>query len=196
MKVVFFIQSSTVNLQNYTIKDIPGSSGRLDVISRAILAALFSDGKIEKNIMIWVFLENYGTFIFSSKVFKDDNFPKNEILLSDYFVKNILNTTVKQPNPLEKVERKDLDVFDALKRFIKKNYQVFILHEDGQDFYPIFKKFNHKSNLLFIIGNQNDELITSKDLNCFNLTRISLGSQSYLASSVIRLIKLNLKLLI
>jgi len=194
MRVAFFIQSSTVNIGNYTIKDIPGSSGRLDVISRAILAAMIGDDGLEKNVEIWVFLKNYGNFLFYSNIFDDKTFPKSEILFSDYFVKYILN--IKQSNPLERVEKKELDIFDALERFINKNYQVFILHEDGQDFYPFFKKFNHKSSLLFIIGNQIGEMITSEDLKSFDFTRISLGSKSYLASSVIRLIKLNLRLLI
>lgn len=194
MKVSYFIRSSTVNLERYTIKDIAGSSGRLDVISRTILAALFDDGEFEKNVSIWVFLEKYGTFVFDSKVFDIESFPKNEILFSDFFVKFIIDNT--QPNPLEMIKRKKLDVFDALESFINQNYQVFILQEDGQDFYPFFKKFSRKSNLLFIIGNQIGDLISSKELNRFNLTRISLGTQSYLASSVVRLINLNLKLII
>ncbi|TFF63532.1 MAG: tRNA (pseudouridine(54)-N(1))-methyltransferase TrmY, partial [Promethearchaeota archaeon] len=39
-KLIFFIKSESVNLKNYTIKDIPGSSGRLDVISRCLLSGL------------------------------------------------------------------------------------------------------------------------------------------------------------
>jgi len=194
MRIVFFIKSSTINLEKYTIKDIPGSSGRLDVISRSVLAALLGERGFEKNVEIWVFLDNYGTFMFNSNNLNYENFPKNEILLSDYFVNYILN--FKQPNPLEMVERTELDIFNALERFISQNFQVFILQEEGQDFYSFFNNFNHKSNLLFIIGNQTGEMISSEDLMRFNFTRISLGSQSYLASSVIRLIKLNLRLII
>ncbi|TFG17628.1 MAG: hypothetical protein EU531_02685 [Promethearchaeota archaeon] len=194
MKIVFFIQSSTVILENYTIKDIPGSSGRLDVISRSILAAMLGENGLDINIEVWVFLENYGTFIFNSNDFNDDYFPKNEILLSDYFVKYIRN--MREPNPLKTVKCVNMNIFKALQNFINLNFQIFILDEDGQDFYPFFKNFNHNDNLLFIIGNQIGEIITSEDLTHFNFKRISLGSQSYLASSVIRLIKLNLRLII
>ncbi len=48
MNLIFFIKSATVDLKNYTIKDIPGSSGRLDVISRCILAAILSNNNFEK----------------------------------------------------------------------------------------------------------------------------------------------------
>ena len=193
MRIAFFIKSSTVNLENYTIKDIPGSSGRLDVISRAILAALLGEGVLEEKVTIWVFLEKYGVFTFNSKDFNNENFPRNEISLTDYFVKYINNSTLL--NPLEMIKRKELDIYNALEGFIAQNYQVFILQEDGQDFYSLFKSFNHKSKLLFIIGNQTGEIITSEDIDRYNLTRISLGSQSYLASTVVRLIKLNLKLI-
>jgi len=194
MKIVFFIQSSTVFLENYTIKDIPGSSGRLDVISRSILAAMLGDNGLDTNVEVWVFLENYGTFIFNSNDFNDDYFPKNEISLSDYFVKYIRN--MREPNPLKMVKGVSMNIFKALQIFIKLNFQIFVLDEDGQDFYSFFENFNHNDNLLFIIGNQIGEMITSEDLTHFNFKRISLGSQSYLASSVIRLIKLNLRLII
>ncbi len=64
MNLTFFIQSSTVNLNKFSIKDLPGSSGRFDVISRCVLAALLNGNEIEKNVQIWVFLNDYGTFVF------------------------------------------------------------------------------------------------------------------------------------
>ncbi|MFW9896782.1 MAG: hypothetical protein ACFFD7_13335, partial [Candidatus Thorarchaeota archaeon] len=85
MNLYFFIRSQTINLDNYTIRDIPGSSGRLDVISRCILAALLGKEGFERNIGIWVFLDNYGTYIFNSNL-NYEIFPKNELLLTDHFV--------------------------------------------------------------------------------------------------------------
>ncbi|MEJ2294325.1 MAG: hypothetical protein P8Y23_06100 [Candidatus Lokiarchaeota archaeon] len=197
MKIIFFIQSSTVNLRNYTIKNIPGSSGRLDVISRIILASMLRGNKLEKDVEIWVFLDNYGTFVFFSNDFNEESFPKNEIALSDYFVKFILK---KQDhfnnNPLRNVKLVNTDIFNALKYYFDLNYQIFEMDENGQDYYPIFNELDQNSNLLFIIGNQTGEMINSEELINYKIRRISLGIQSYLASSVIRLIKLNLRLLI
>ena len=89
MNLSFFIKSGTVEISRYSIKDIPGSSGRLDVISRCILSALTLRNKLEKNIQLLIFLDKYGTFIFNSDLFNDELFPKNEILLSDFFVEYI-----------------------------------------------------------------------------------------------------------
>ena len=197
MKTIFFIKSSTVNLENYNIKDIQGTSGRLDVISRCVLSALTNDNKLEKNIQIWAFLDKYGTFVFDSNTFNNDTFPKNEILLTDYFVDFIKKGDKKYTvNPLDSIKCSNLDIFEAIKKFIKKKYQIFVLNESGVGFSKIFMDMSPKRNLLFIVGDQSGELINSKELKELKLTNLSLGNRSYLASSTIRLIKLNLNLLI
>jgi tRNA (pseudouridine54-N1)-methyltransferase len=199
MNLVFFIKSATVDIRRYTIKDIPGSSGRLDVISRCILSALTIDTNLEENIQIWVFLDKYGTFVFDSVLFNDESFPKNEILLTDFFVEFIKKTKKgeKYPEtPLDSIKYSKLDVFDAIKNFVEKKYKVFALNENGKDFKEVFEELSSKDNLLFILGDQSGDLLNDNELKKLNLVDISLGNRSYLASSTIRLIKMNLQLLI
>ncbi len=197
MALIFFIKSSTVDIRNYYIKDIQGTSGRLDVVSRCVLSAITNDNKLEKNIQIWAFLDKYGTFVFNSNTFNNDTFPKNEILLTDYFVDFIKKGDKKYTvNPLDSIKCSNLDIFEAIKKFIKKKYQIFVLNESGVGFSKIFMDMSPKRNLLFIVGDQSGELINSKELKELKLTNLSLGNRSYLASSTIRLIKLNLSLLI
>ena len=78
MTIIFFIKSKTVNIDKYNIKDIPGSSGRLDVISRCILSAILNNNDFERKTQIWVFLDLYSTFIFNPESFDYKIFPKNE----------------------------------------------------------------------------------------------------------------------
>ena len=199
MNLIFFIKSSTANIGRYTIKDIPGSSGRLDVISRCILSALTIDTNLEKNIQIWIFLDKYGTFVFDSDLFNDESFPKNEILLTDFFVKFIKKTKKEEKHPetpLDSIIYKKLDIFDAVKNFVEKKYNVYVLNEDGMDFKEVFEELSSKDNLLFILGDQSGDLLNDKELKKLNLVEISLGNRSYLASSTIRLIKINLQLLV
>ena len=47
-----------------------------------------------------------------------------------------------------------------------------------------------KEKIVFIIGSQEDEYLNSNEILALQIPTISLGSQSYLASSVIRLLKL------
>ena len=199
MNLVFFIKSSTVTISKYNIKDIPGTSGRLDVISRCILSAILNGNDLEKNVQIWIFLEKYGTFVFDSDLFTNESFPKNEILLTDFFVEFIKKTKKgeKYPEtPLDSIKYSKLDIFDAIKNFVKKKYRIFVLNENGIDFRMVFEEMNSKDNLLFILGDQSGDLLNNKELKKFNLVNLSLGSRSYLASSTIRLIKMNLQLLV
>ena len=96
MILTFLIKSSTVSLTNYTIKDIPGSSGRLDVISRCILAALLNKDSFDLRINIWVFLDNYGTLVFDPHAFDYNTFPKNELRFSDCLVDLLLKKKKKE----------------------------------------------------------------------------------------------------
>jgi len=196
MNLIFFIKSATVNLKNYTIKDIPGSSGRLDVISRCILAAILSNNNFEKKVEIWVFLDNYGTYIFNPESLDYTNFPKNELLLTDYFVNFLQKLKAKEKlnqNPLNSIKISKLSIIEAIKKSQQMNYCIFVLKEDGKDFFKLKNIIQEKDNVIFIIGSQEGKFINSKELQALNLPYLSLGTQSYLASSVIRLIKLLLK---
>ncbi|MFX0018632.1 MAG: hypothetical protein ACFFAK_09255 [Promethearchaeota archaeon] len=199
MGILFFIKSSSVDITNYTIKEIPGSSGRLDVISRCILAALLNQNGFNNNIQIWVFLEKYGTFIFDPKSLDEGIFPKNEILLTEYFVDLIQNRTGQlkySNNPLKGIKYINQDIFITLKVYKEKKYSIYVLDESGQDFFKYLKEILSQEYIIFVIGSQTGEILKSIELIELNLPSLSLGTQSYLASSVIRLIRLNLKLLI
>ena len=189
MNLIFFIKSTTVNLNGYTIKDIPGSSGRLDVISRCILAALLNKNGFEKGVEIWIFLDNFGTFVFSPHLLDYENFPKNELLLTDHFVKFLRLSSKK--NPLKSIKTSHLTMIEAIKKFHDLNYSVFILKEEGVPFLNLINKFR-EGKTVFIIGSQEDEFLNSKELLELSLQTVSIGTQSYLASSVIRLLKLHI----
>ena len=195
MKLIFFIKSETVDISNYTIKNIPGSSGRLDVISRCILAALLNQEGFEKKVEIWVFLKDYGTFIFNPDDLQYQNFPKNELMLSDYFV-SFLHTLESEEklynNPLNSIKISEMSMTKAIENYKKKNICIFVLKEAGKDFLKLKSKLPTNKDVLFIIGSQEDKFLSSSELLQLNLPSISIGNQSYLASSVIRLLKLHM----
>jgi len=195
MSIIFFIKSASIDISKYTIKDLPGSSGRLDVISRCILAALLNKDKFERNVQIWIFLEKYGTYIFDSERLEYITFPKNELLLADYLVDLIQGGDSKnklKENPLNSVQISKIDIFDALKQFKELNYIILVLNEKGEDFFKYINELHFKGDIIFVIGSQSGEFICSKELLAMEFPNISLGTQSYLASSIIRLIKLYL----
>lgn len=198
INLIFFIKSPTVNLDNYTIKDIPGSSGRLDVISRCLLAAILSEGDFELKVQMWVFLDNYGTFIFNPEFLEYEIFPKNELLFTDYFVDLMQKYPINEDqhlNPLNSIRGSKMSITEAIKHFKKLDYNLYILCEQGKDFFKLLNHIREKEKIVFIIGSQEDEFLNSKELLALKIPTISIGNQSYLASSVIRLLKLHILLL-
>jgi tRNA pseudouridine-54 N-methylase len=154
---------------------------------------------LEKGVQIWVFLDKYGTYIFNSDLFKDEYFPKNEILLTDSIVEVIKKTKkVEQysKNPLNAVKLSNVSIFEAIRNLVRKNYKAYVLDENGTDFRSIFSGLSSKDKLLFILGDQSGDLLNNQELKKLNLTNLSFGNRSYLASSTIRLIKMNLQLFI
>lgn len=195
MKIIFFIKSATVILNNYTIKDIPGSSGRLDVISRCILSAILGKESFEKNIQIWIFLDRYGTFIFNPEFLEYEIFPKNELLFTDYFVDLMQKYPINEDqhlNPLNSISSSKMSITEAIKHFTKLDYNIYVLCEQGKDFFKLLSNIKENENIVFILGSQEDKFLNSKELLAFKIPTISIGNQSYLASSVIRLLKLHL----
>lgn len=191
MTIIFIIHSETATLEHSTIKDLPGSSGRMDVLCRCILAALYRNSEFEENVQIWVFIDNYGTFIFNSEKL-NVNFPKNELLLAKYFIDCIMheNNNKIKDNPLNPIETTSVSIFRAIEEFIENGFAVITLNEDGEDFANYFAKNHRNQDYVFIIGDQTGDFMNKKELIGLNLTNLSLGKQSYLASSVIRLIKM------
>ena len=195
MTIIFLIYSTTVDICNYTIKDIPGSSGRLDVISRCILAALLGDNEFDKNIQVWVVLDKLGSYIFDSNGLDYETFPKNELMFTDYFVDLIRNRNSKNKldyNPLRLVSTSEKGVIEVLKELLKLNYKAYILHEKGNDFFSNLNRIVLEKEVIFIVGNQSGDIMNLEEVLAMDLTNLSLGNRLYLASSVIRLIKLNL----
>jgi len=184
-----------VDISNYNIKDLTGTTGRLDVIIRCILAALFNDDGFEKDLQIWVFLDNYGTYIFNTDLLDYNNFHKNELMLADYFVDLIQKKEQRLSvinNPLSSVKILKTDILDSLVQFQKLKYSIYVLMEGGEDFFNYLQEIQLKENVLFVVGSQIGDFINSRELLSMKFPEISLGTQSYLASSVIRLIKLYL----
>lgn len=188
------MKSDTINLDNYTIKDIPGSSGRLDVISRCILSALLNKDKFDNNILFMIFFKKYGTYIFNTVELNYSIFPKDELLLSDYIYKliKISGTNKNQQNPLNSIKKESISLIGCLKKLQEQGKNVFLLKESGCSFTKLLDKIKLKKELFLIIGNQSEDFIRSLEFLKLNIPEISLGTKSLLASTVIRLVKLKL----
>jgi len=191
-EIIFLIKSSTVDLKRYTIKDVQASSKRLDVIARCIISALIDKDKFHVNHEALVFLDKYGGFKFDPKKLNYNTFPKNELLVCDYFVK-LIRGEDKEKNPLKQVETLSKGPVETIQALIKDGYEAFVLSEKGEPFKARLNDISKNEKLLFIVGSQTGEFVSSDAIKELCLTNISLGKKSYLASQVIRLIKIKLR---
>jgi tRNA (pseudouridine54-N1)-methyltransferase len=192
--IIFLIKSDTINISDYTIKDVPGSTGRLDVIARCILASILINNELDNNVKIYIFLNGLGNFLFDPEYLKKEDFPRNELLLSDLLVKAIQNnkSNIKDDSYTSQgVKIITKNIFEVIEQFQGEDFQCYILSKEGTDIFKIKERFNPEKNFLFIIGNQSGDFLKSPLLEEKNLPKISLGSKLYLASSCIRLLKLN-----
>jgi tRNA (pseudouridine54-N1)-methyltransferase len=192
------MKSDTVNLDHFVIKDIPGSSGRLDVIARCILAALLNGDKFQENHRIIIFLKKYGTLIFNPQELQYAIFPKDEILLCDYIYKLLKskNNNIKLgENPLAFVKRSTISMNTYLHKLLDQKKPVYLLKESGVPFSKVLWKDKQPQELYLIVGNQSEDFINSFEFLDLNIPKIRLGTRSLLASTSIRLIGLKLKLL-
>ncbi|TXT67087.1 MAG: hypothetical protein BAJALOKI1v1_190030 [Promethearchaeota archaeon] len=198
MKTTFLMKSDSVDLEQYTIKDIPGSSGRLDVLARSILSALLCEGQFDINSKLIIFLARYGTFKLDPRFLDYSKFPKNEILLSDSLCKLLKSEDIHNihSNPLNGIKKLDLSFISFIKKLrIKGSPFLFILKESGILFSQMLKEQRLMDEIYLIIGNQSEDFINSEEFLHFNIPEISLGSKSLLASTTIRLLKLKMALL-
>ena len=146
-----------------------------------------------------MFFKRYKTLKFDPFDLDYEEFPKNELLLSDYIVKLLkaedsadLN---RDHNPLKSILVENTSFLEALKELKKENKSnIFVLKESGKKFLDVFSTQLLKKELYIIIGNQAEDFINSEAFLNLNFPELSLGTKSYLASQVIRLIKLNINL--
>lgn len=200
VNITFLVRSDTVNIEHYTIKDIPGSSGRLDVVARCILAALRNDKGFDKKVRIIIFFKRYGTFIFNTGDLNYTSFPKDELQLSDALyalIRNRNNADFLKKNPIGKVERYEDSMIHYIEKLQKgEKHEIFVLKESNRKLENSMEplgKYKDDLKLTFVVGNQSEDFINSESFLRLKLPELSLGSQSYIASSVIRLIKIHLR---
>ncbi|WP_457742654.1 tRNA (pseudouridine(54)-N(1))-methyltransferase TrmY [Thermococcus sp.] len=173
---------------DFRLSDLPGTSGRIDVLCRFLNAAFLLSHGFRRNVRVWLLL--YGP----------PNPPKairfEGAKLRVRLNPDELSTAKLIMNILEAGERlkepgKELEVYPGLYvsnrtfedviRLTLKNSALYYLHEDGK---PI-GKVSFKGNVAFVLG---DHEGLSKEDEAFLegiAEKVSVGKKSYLASHVV-----------
>ncbi|MHA1579440.1 MAG: hypothetical protein ACTSUQ_07420 [Candidatus Freyarchaeota archaeon] len=99
MKRVFILKASTARTDNkFTIKDLPGSSGRIDLVCRCILAALLTSSSHRTDTILYAVLEGPPRPPLTIEIDgeKIEQLPRNELQLG-LLLRQILNPSASSP---------------------------------------------------------------------------------------------------
>ena len=144
---------------NFLLKDIPGTTGRLDVVIRSLIAAFSFPKKIKNNLIFTIILlglpDPPKLFKFYGKEFQA---PKNEIDGALFF-KDLIKKSMrieKEINILVGVDFLRMKLKNYLENKLQNGELVFYLIQNGNPVDFIFNKIesNRRSPINILIGDQ------------------------------------------
>jgi len=186
---IFVLKASTaVTAPIFILRNIAGTSGRLDIVCRCIINAFLINGRIRRNVDFYAVLEGPPSpprlLMVSSELLS--HLPKSEVEVAR-IIRDLLSIG-KGFHPRNEAFKIDRMSFKKLILYLKnEGYSLVYLHENGVD----IRKFNFASltSTVFILGDHLGlDPASEKFLDSLNIPRISLGPISYLASHCIILV--------
>ncbi|MFX0088577.1 MAG: hypothetical protein ACFFA1_00335 [Promethearchaeota archaeon] len=190
MKRIFVVKSGTAHtIPDFSIKDIPGTSGRLDVVCRCLISA-FGKNRERQNIDFYGVLE--GGPLQPRLILVEGRrlrrLPNDEFevatIVSQLLAKSLENENVLDGWPGISIYPKDfIKIVDEL----KGKGILFYLHQKGYDVREF--EFPRDNHLVFVMGDhvglaKADEEVLRES----GAIQISVGPLTYLASQCITLL--------
>ncbi len=186
----FVLWSRAITSPDFSLKDLPSSGKRMDIVARCIISALWLSYALRKDTRIYAVL--YGapeppkTLLFSPEIKRVSPDERSVAL----WIKKALDRHkgrrdkewVTLSNGI-KISGKSFQ--DVIKELAEEGCSFYVLHERGK---PI-EDAEIKDNPVFVLGDhkgipKNDEAFVLR-----RGERISLGKKSYLASSCISVVQ-------
>ncbi|MGQ9723689.1 MAG: tRNA (pseudouridine(54)-N(1))-methyltransferase TrmY [Candidatus Jordarchaeum sp.] len=195
MKRVFILKASKTRTDNkFTIKDLPGSGGRMDLVCRCILSALLLSKTHRVDTVFYAVLEGPPRPPLTIEVDgeKVKALPRDELQLASV-LRGVLDPGASSFPPGFKLINKNFQ--EIIEEQINKS-EIYLLHKTGNSTNKILSEIQKikKPQITFILGDhiglsQNDfEYLMEKKIEPLNL-----GKKEYLGSHCIFLVheKLN-----
>lgn len=190
MKRVFILKANTARTDGrFNIKDLPGTSGRIDVVCRCIISAIILSNTHRRDTAFYATLEGPPRPPLTIEVNgeKIEEIPKEELQMG-LILKDILSREKEVLPPGFKLMNKS---FQKLVEEQAGKSKIYYLHRSGCDIKKFLNDFQNigKPQITFILGdhigfNQKDiEYFKEKDIK-----PLSLGTREYLGSHCIFLI--------
>jgi len=192
LKRIFILKASTARTDNkFTIKDLPGTSGRLDVVCRCILSSLLLSEDHRVDTIFYAVLEGPPRPSITVEVNgeKIEELPRDELKVA-LILKGLLDPE-KTPDIVSGFKLMNKGFQDIVEEKLCES-ETYFLHRAGKSINEVLSGFLNlkRPQLTFILGdhiglNQND----IKYLVERGIKPISLGPKEYLGSHCISLIQ-------
>ncbi|AEC52893.1 hypothetical protein PNA2_1979 [Pyrococcus sp. NA2] len=194
---IFIIKANEAHTDyDFSLKDLPGTSGRIDVICRALNSAFHLSHSFRRNVRVYVTLlgppNPPKTIRFEGAKLKPKIINPDELSIAKVIIKALkagreLKGTTKELEVLPGVYVSNMTFEDVIRRNARMN--LYILEEGGKD---ISKVNFPKNNVAFVLGDHIG--LTKEDLAFLEGIgeRISIGPKAYLTSHVISYVNIHL----
>ena len=167
---------------DFTLNDLPGAAGRLDVLCRAIGATLFLSHDIRRDVETNLLLQNSVHVRISGEQVKRLNpDERSTAALIKHALKALADTSADeevQSTPGIFVARRSLS--DVIDEFLREHSVPIVLHEEGES----AETFSFPDNPAFILSDHM-EFTGSDQMVLADFPRISLGTQALHTSQAI-----------
>nr|MDO8134823.1 hypothetical protein [Candidatus Njordarchaeum guaymaensis] len=191
---IFLLKASEARTSgDFNLKDLPSSSGRLDVVCRCAIAALLENEEIRDDTVFVATLEGPPNPPVTLRV---DGRTLRSLPFSEIGVAEILKRVLGNPSRMDAEHPLWEGVHVEISSFIETlNYELeackpsklYYLHEKSDDIRDLDINLDH--NCIFALGSNKG--LTAEDeelLDRLDAQRISVGPLSYLSSQVITLV--------
>ena len=174
---------------DFSLKDLPGTSGRIDLLCRVLNSAFLLSHGFRKNVRVWLSL--YGppnppkAIRFEGQEMRPKTLNPDELSTAKLIMKALkagegLREPSKELMVLPGVYVSNLTFEDIVRRTVKGS-SLYYLHEEGT---PI-GEISFSRNVAFVLGDH--EGLSSEDEGFLEgiAKKVSVGKKSYLASHVV-----------
>jgi len=194
---IFIIKANEAKTKaDFNLKDLPGTSGRIDLLCRTLNSAFLLSHGFRKNVRVWLNLNGPPippkTIRFEGQEIKPKTLNPDELSTAKLIIKALkVGETIKEPSKehevLPGIYVSNLTFEDIIRRTLR-NSTLYYLHEKGKDISQV--RFNR--NVAFVLGDHLGLKIEDERFLENLAEKVSIGRKSYLTSHVVSYVNITL----
>ncbi len=193
----FIIKANRAHTRaDFSLKDLPGTSGRIDLLCRFLNSAFLLSHGFRKNVRVWLSL--YGppsppkAIRFDGQRMKPKTLNPDELSTAKLIIKALragenLREPGKELEVLPGIYVSNLTFEDIVRRTLRSS-ALYYLHEGGK---PI-EKVHFPANVAFVLGDHEGLSREDEAFLAGIAEKVSVGKKSYLASHVVAYVNIHL----